>query len=259
MDNDKLPQPSKNATENMQIFVKTLTGKTITLNVNANDTIQHVKTKIQENSDIPPAQQRLIHRGQQLNDISTLSFYNVKSGDDIHLVLRLAPQTFSIETMTIYVKTSRGNTLELEVQKSNSILDIKKMIESKTDIPIKRQKLMYANMELEDYKTLNDGSIEKLSMTHVLSTGISLEEDKTWILTSLKGNQFIINNKDQISYYYAESDEQSEDEYNTNESDSDNDNNSDHDQDNDIQILSNNKTENIQPMSLVDCHLTQAE
>lgn len=73
----------------MQLFVKTLTGKTVSIEVEEGESIEEVKAKIAEKEGIPPEQQRLIFGGQQLQDAKTLQDYDVGDDATLHLVLRL--------------------------------------------------------------------------------------------------------------------------------------------------------------------------
>ena len=73
----------------MQIFVKTLTGRTITIDVDERERVKDVKVKIQEKDFIPPDEQRLIFAGKQLQDRKTLDVYNIHHGATVHYVTRL--------------------------------------------------------------------------------------------------------------------------------------------------------------------------
>ncbi|KQJ89932.1 hypothetical protein BRADI_4g28550v3 [Brachypodium distachyon] len=126
----------------MQIFVKTLTGKTITLEVESSDTIDNVKAK--------------------LEDGRTLADYNIQKESTLHLVLRLRGGT------TIKIKTLTGKEIAIDIEPTDTIDRIKERIEEKEGIPPVQQRLIFGGKQIADDKTAMDYNIKAGDVLHLV-------------------------------------------------------------------------------------------
>jgi hypothetical protein len=156
-----------------QIFVKDLTGRTLTFRVLSYDTTAQLKCMIWAEEGIHPADQRLIFGGRQIEETwkhigvecdHTLANYNIQSDSTLHLVVRCAGGY----GQEIYVRTLLGRTLTFHVLQADTTAELKRLIQAKEGIPSASQRLLFAGKRLEDGLTLGSYSIQPGSTLHVI-------------------------------------------------------------------------------------------
>ncbi|KAF2188394.1 hypothetical protein K469DRAFT_661153 [Zopfia rhizophila CBS 207.26] len=144
---------------NMQLFVKTLTGETITLDCCPSETIANVKTKVFKKKGVPQDQQRLIFLGKQLEEDRTLSFYNISRESTIHMVLRLRGGGTHI--CVLYHEQEE----RIYLVGNETILEVKHQIQRTLRVPVKRQILSYGGKELDDAASIEPYCTKTLELS----------------------------------------------------------------------------------------------
>ena len=192
-----------------QIFARTLSGKTVTLEVEPSDTIEDIKTKVQEKEGINSDQQRLTFSGQELEDRYTLSDYNIQKKATCQLILK------GDGDFLISVKTLAGRTLTLGVRQSDTVENVKSKIRDIiVGINHSKQRLFCADQHLEDKRTLDfyeihEGSVLFLRFNEVYQILVKMSSGNTMVLgveqsDTIQNVKVKIQSKEGIPYFQQE-------------------------------------------------------
>jgi ubiquitin C len=154
--------------------IKLTSGKTFTFEVESSDTVEAIKAVIHDNVGTPIDRQRLIFNGRQLEDVHTLGDYNVQANSTIHLVLRRirtpSPDLVHNERELLYQNMQGGlkvkwivgdKELSMDKDLDDTVLDVKRIINDRTGIPMEKQRLIFKGRQLDDDHLLMDYGITK--------------------------------------------------------------------------------------------------
>ena len=141
-----LTDPAQNT---MFLFVKTLTGKTITLETQLSDTVRSLKEKIFEKEGVEVDSQCLVLAGRQIENSETVGSIGVQNQSVIHLVFHVPANDGSRLTIQ-----DNGNRFDVTADLEGTVGDLKRRIEEKENIPVARQRLLFDGRMLADEDTL---------------------------------------------------------------------------------------------------------
>ncbi|XP_062610805.1 polyubiquitin-like [Saccostrea cucullata] len=140
--------------EKIQIFVETLSRRTIPFEVQLTDTIDNIKTKIGDKEGIPPDNQVLSFLGKTLKNVCTLFDYNIQNRS---ILLRVQQN----RRMKLFIRTPTETTITLEVNPSDTIENVKIRIQERLRIPVEQQKLIFEGKPLSDDHSLDEYGIRR--------------------------------------------------------------------------------------------------
>nr|GFA79539.1 polyubiquitin [Tanacetum cinerariifolium] len=166
----------------LHIFIRTITDKTIYLEVHNFYSISDVKGMIGAKEEVSPFYQRLFFAGMQLEDNRTLADYNIYEEYTLDLVLDFGGR------MTIYVETITGKTIPLEVHCRDTIREVKRSILNKESIPLDEQKLIYGGQKLDDYHILAYYCIQDESNLRLVDDTLMRDRGQMQIYVNLVDN-----------------------------------------------------------------------